>query len=316
LRLGDATRLRAGGGLYTQSPGYEKLIQSDYFVDLSGDLGRSLLYERATQAVVSLERDLGASVLARVEGYWRGFDDLIVGRLETEEERLARIEPYDFPAELASSVPTEAIITSFPVNGATGGSWGFDVFVQKRPTPGARLTGWASYAWGRAERDVYGRGLPFEYDRRHAASLVGSWRFGPKWELGATARAFSGFPRTPVLGLRVAAAESEDGRLVPALDAEQRYVYETESGGVSNLNTGRLPAFFRLDLRLSWRPRGAAGRWLFYLDVINATNRDNVGQLDPRLSYDPGSALDQPRLSLEPTGAIPFLPSIGVRFRF
>jgi hypothetical protein len=316
LRLGDATRLRAGGGLYTQSPGYEKLIQSDYFVDLSGDLGRSLLYERATHAVVSLERDLGAGLLARVEGYWRGFDDLIVGRLETEEERLARIAQYDFPAELASSVPTEAIITSFPVNGATGDSWGFDVFVQKRPTPGARLTGWASYAWGRAERDVYGRSLPFEYDRRQAASLVGSWRISPKWELGATARAFSGFPRTPVLGLRVAADEAEAGRLVPALDAEGRYVYETQSGGVENLNTERLPFFFRLDLRLSWRPRGAAGRWLFYLDVINATNRDNVGQLDPRLAYDPGSALDQPRLSLEPTAAIPFLPSIGVRFRF
>jgi hypothetical protein len=316
LRLGDATRLRAGGGLYTQSPGYEKLIQSDYFVDLSGDLGRSLLYERATHAVVSLERDLGAGLLARVEGYWRGFDDLIVGRLETEEERLARVAQYDFPAELASSVPTEAIITSFPVNGATGGSWGFDVFVQKRPTPGARLTGWASYAWGRAERDVYGRSQPFEYDRRHAASLVGSWRISPRWELGATARAFSGFPRTPVLGLRVAADEAEAGRLVPALDAEGRYVYETQSGGVDNLNTDRLPFFFRLDLRLSWRPRGAAGRWLFYLDVINATNRDNVGQLDPRLAYDPGSALDQPRLSLEPTAAIPFLPSIGVRFRF
>ena len=85
---------------------------------------------------------------------------------------------------------------------------------------------------------------------------------------------------------------------------------------MDNLNTERLPAFVRLDLRLSWKPRGDTGRWLFYLDVINATNRDNVGQYDPRLSYDPASALDQPRLTLEPTAAIPFLPSIGVRFRF
>jgi hypothetical protein len=41
-----------------------------------------------------------------------------------------------------------------------------------------------------------------------------------------------------------------------------------------------------------------------------------VGQVDPRLEYDPGSALDQPRLSLEETAAIPFLPSVGVRFGF
>jgi outer membrane receptor protein involved in Fe transport len=316
LRIDDATRLRAGGGLFTQSPGYEKLIQSDYFVDLSGNLGRSLLDERARHAVVGLERDFPRGLSARLEGYWKAFDHLIVGRLETEAERLARVARYDFPAEIASSVPVDPIITSFPVNGASGRSYGFDVLVQRRPSPGAKLTGWASYTWGRAERNEYGRSVPFDYDRRQAATLVGSWRISPRWELAATARAFSGFPRTPVLGLRVSAAETPDGRFVPALDAEGRYVYETTTGGVSNLNTARLPAFFRLDLRLTWKPRGESGRWLFYLDVINATNRQNVGQVDPRLEHDPASALDQPRLLLKETAAIPFLPSVGVRFRF
>jgi outer membrane receptor protein involved in Fe transport len=315
-RLGPATRLRAGGGLFTQSPGYEKLIQSDYFVDLSGDFGRSLEHERAVHAVLGVERDLTLGLSARVEAYWKDLDDLVIGRLETEAERLARVAQYDFPAELVSSIPSSPIITSFPVNGAAGQSWGFDVLVQKRPTPGARLTGWASYTWGRTSRDEYGRSVPFDYDRPHAGSLVASWRFSPKWEAAATARAFSGFPRTPVLGLRVAAQETADGRLVPALDAEGRYVYETDSGDVANLNTARLPAFFRLDLRLSWKPRGDAGRWLFYLDVINATNRQNAGQIEPRLDYDPTPALDQPRLLLEPSAAIPFLPSVGVRFRF
>ena len=315
-RLGSSTRLRAGGGLFTQSPGYEKLIQSDYFVDLSGELGRSLEHERAVHAVLGVERDLALGLTARVEGYWKDMGDLIIGRLETEEERLARVAQYDFPAELASSIPASPIITSYPENGASGQSWGFDVLVQKRPTPGARLTGWASYTWGRTSRDEYGRTGPFDYDRPHAGSLVASWRFSPKWEFAATARAFSGFPRTPVLGLRVAAVETAEGRLVPALDAEGRYVYETDSGDVENMNTARLPTFFRLDLRLSWKPRGDAGRWLFYLDVINATNRDNAGQIEPRLAYDPASPLDQPRLLLEPAAAIPFLPSVGVRFRF
>ena len=315
-RLERSTRLRAGGGLYTQSPGYEKLIQSDYFVDLTGELGLKLRHERAWHAVLGIERDLGATVTARVEGYWKAFDELLVGRLETEAERLARLSSYDFPAELASSIPTDPIITSYPENAASGRSYGVDFFVQKRPAPGAKLTGWVSYSFGRAERDEYGRTLAFDYDRRHAATIVGSYRFSSKWELAATFRAFSGFPTTPVLGLRVSADEAEDGRLLPALDAQGRYVYETDLGGVDNLNTGRLPAFVRLDLRLSWKPRGDAGRWLFYVDVINATDRDNVGQYDPRLSYDPTSALDQPRLTLEPTAAIPFLPSIGVRFRF
>jgi outer membrane receptor protein involved in Fe transport len=266
--------------------------------------------------VLGLERDLGGGVSARVEGYWKRFSELIVGRLETEAERLARVARYDFPAELASSVPSAAIVTSFPVNGASGRSWGLDALVQKKPSAGARLSGWASYTYGVARRDEYGRTVPFEYDRRHAATLVGSWRFGPRWELGATLRAFSGFPRTPVLGLRVAADETSDGRLVPARDAEGRYVYETDLGGTSNLNGARLPAFLRLDLRLSWKPRGATGRWLLYLDVINATNRKNAGQIDTTLAYDPASPLDQPGLVEKRAASIPFLPSFGVRFRF
>ncbi|MFI5169481.1 MAG: hypothetical protein ACHQM7_03890, partial [Vicinamibacterales bacterium] len=77
-----------------------------------------------------------------------------------------------------------------------------------------------------------------------------------------------------------------------------------------------LPFFLRLDLRLSWKPRGDGGRWLLYLDVINATNRENAGQIEATLAYDPESASDQPRLVLAPAAAIPFLPSVGVRFRF
>ena len=131
--------------------------------------------------------------------------------LETEEERLERVGRYDFPDDLQWSVPAAPIITSFPGNDGRGESWGFDVFVQKRPGPGARLSGWASYTYGRAWRDQYGLELPFDYDRRHALSLVGNWRISEKFQLAATLRAFSGFPRTPVLGLRVSAEEEEIG---------------------------------------------------------------------------------------------------------
>ena len=102
--------------------------------------------------------------------------------------------------------------------------------------------------------------------------------------------------------------------LVPQRDPVGRLVYTTDLGPVANANTARLPLFARLDLRLSFRPRGATGRWLFYLDVINATNRDNAGTIDGRLEYDPTS--DRPRLVEERGTALPFLPSFGVRFRF
>jgi hypothetical protein len=312
--LGDSTRLRAGGGLFTQSPGYEKLVQADYFVDLTSDGPLDLLHERAWHAILGIERDLAPGLTARVEGYWKSYDDLVIGRLETEEERLERVGRYDFPDDLQWSVPTAPIITSFPGNDGRGESWGFDVFVQKRPGPGTRLSGWASYTYGRARRDQYSLDMPFDYDRRHALSLVGNWRISDKFQLAATLRAFSGFPRTPVLGLRVSADETDDGRFVPALDPEGAYVYETDLGDVSNLNGSRLPDYARLDLRLNWFPGGPGGRWIVYLDVINVTNRKNAAQIEPRLDYNPEG--DVPLLIEEPAGRIPLLPSIGVRFRF
>jgi hypothetical protein len=314
LWLDDATRLQAGGGLFTQSPGYEKLAQADYFVDLSSDGPLDLRHERAWHAVLGLERDLADGLTARVEGYWKSYDDLIIGRLETEAERLERVGRYDFPPELQWSIPVSPTITSIPVNDARGDAWGFDVFLQKRPGPQTRLSGWASYTFGRSQRDQYGRRKPFDYDRRHALSLVGSWRISDKWQLAATFRAFSGFPRTPVLGLRVSADEAEADRLVPAVDAAGAYVFETDLGDVSNLNSSRLPAYARLDLRLNWLPGGSTGRWVVYLDVLNVTNRDNAAAIDPRLEHDPSGSV--PLLVEERSGRIPLLPSIGVRFRF
>jgi hypothetical protein len=325
LRLGADTRLIGGTGLFTQSPGYEKLVQSDYFVDLSSADAGGLDSERSLHAVLGLERDLALGLLARVEGYYKTFDRLIVGRLETEAERLARIAPYSFPPELQSSIPTQARITTEPVNGATGRAYGFDLYVARRAVSAdTRLTGWASYTYGRATRDVYGHRRPFEYDRPHAVSAVAAMRVGRKVEVSATGRVASGFPYTPIIGLRVNGVVDTidyDGdrnrtEIVPEGDIPPvgEPVWVTDLGGVDNLLSARLPAFARVDARVAFRPRGPNGRWLFYLDAINVLNRRNVGAYEPSLEYNPDGP--QPRLVLEPTESIPFLPSFGIRFRF
>jgi hypothetical protein len=311
-------RVRLGVGLYAQSPGYDKLLQSDYLVDLSGAGRLDLDHERAFHAVAGVERDLGPGMLARVEVYWKSFDRLLTGRLETEAETEARVARYDFPPDLASSVPTEPIITSNPTNDGTGRAYGFDVFLSRRATSaGERLTGWASYTYGVAARDAWGRVYPFDYDRRHALSLVASWRLARAWDIAATLRVATGFPRTPVLGLRVAATQDladSDGdgnraELVPDRDAGGNLVWTTDLGGVANLNTARLPLFARLDARLTF----SKGRWQVYLDVINVLNRENAGSIDEQLEYDPTS--DRPRMVQARRGSIPFLPSFGLRFR-
>ena len=323
LALDSHTRLRTALGRYTQSPGYEKLVQSDYVLDLTGDSVGRLRSEQAVQASAGLERDIGGSATLRVEGYYKTSSRLLVGRLETEPERQARLAEYDFPSALASNLPADPLITSTPTNDGRGRAYGFDVFLSRTTAPvSARVRGWASYTWGRARRESYGRVYPFEYDRRHAFSAVASYRLSERWELAGTTRLASGFPRTPPLGVR-AAAEADvadrdgDGNvreLVPAADAAGRLVYAVNFGGIDNLNNGRLPLFARVDLRATWRPRGAAGRWELYAEVINLLNRDNAGALEPELEYDPTS--DRPKVVEQRDQGIPRLPTIGLRFRF
>ncbi len=321
--LGSRTRLRTALGRYTQSPGYEKLVQSDYVLDLTGDQVGRLRSEQAVQLSGGFERDIAGAATLRIEGYYKTSSRLLVGRLETEAERQARIDGYDFPDALASSVPTDPIITSTPTNDGSGRAYGFDVFVSRMTAPvAARVRGWASYTWGRATREAYGRTYPFEYDRRHAFSAVVSYRLTDRWELASTTRLASGFPRTPPLDLRVAsefdAADlDQDGNVeerVPAVDSRGRLIYAVDFGGIDNLNAGRLPLFARVDLRATWRPRGAQGRWELYAEVINLLNRQNAGALEAELVYDPES--DRPKIVEQRDQAIPRLPTVGLRFNF
>jgi len=323
LFLSPSRRIKGAIGFFTQSPGYEKLAQSDYVLDLGGAAAKTLVSETAMHASLGIEQDLPGGLTVRAEGYYKRFSDLLVGRLETTPERLARIGRYDFPSALAGEIPTDPIITTTPTNDGTGRAYGFDLFASRvTRTSDPRLTGWASYTWGRADRVVYGSPYAFEYDRRHAVAAVLAYRWSPRWELATTTRVASGFPRTAPLGVRVAAIEDESDRdgdgvldeLVPGLDAAGSLIYEVNLGGVNNLYRARLPVFARVDLRATWRPRGAAGRWELYAEVINLLNRKNAGAFEARLQYDPAS--DRPRIVEERDQSIPRLPTVGVRFRF
>ncbi|MBN2371698.1 MAG: TonB-dependent receptor [Vicinamibacteria bacterium] len=323
LALGSSTRLRAAAGIHRQSPGYEKLVQADYLMEFNDDGALDLDNERSGHLLLGVERDLTAGVTARIEAYYKSFDRLIIGRLENAAQTQARISRYDFPLELVESVPSETIITTDPVNDGRGKAYGFDVYVARRATsPRTRLSGWASYTYGIADRRCYGRTYPFDYDRRHAATAVFNWRLSDRFMLALTGRLASGFPITLPKGLRVSAVtDSEDGdgdgdreELIPEHDANGLLVYYPYLGDVSTLNDGRQPAYARVDARLTYTPGWGGGRARLYLDVINLLNRKNPGMIERTLEHDPDS--DRPRIVESREGSIPFIPSFGVHVRF
>lgn len=320
--LTDRTRLRLAGGLFTQSPGYEKLLQSDYFVNLSDSDALGLRSERAWHGLVGLERTFGP-LLVRGEGYYKRFDRLIVGRLENADELAARVATYDFPHALAKQRPSTPQITSVPGNDGTGRAYGVELYLARQArSPSDRVNGWFSYTWGRAETTAYGRTYPSDYDRPHALSLVANYRMSRLIEFGSTVRVQSGFPYSTPIGVRVAAvADTTDAdgdgnvtELVPRRDALGLPVWTADYGDASNLNTARLPMFARVDLRVTFRPLWQNSRWQVYVEAINLLNRKNISSVDAELVYDPAS--DRPRVVTKRESSLGLLPTIGVRFKF
>jgi hypothetical protein len=313
------TRLRAAYGKHTQSPGYEKLFQADYNLDLTQSGQLKLANEHARHFVLGVERDLAPGLSARVEGFYKRFDNLLVGRLETPEEEQARVAVYDFPADLSASVPRYRMITPYPTNDGRGRAYGFDLFLARRATSSTtRLAGWLAYTYTSANRQAYGFTYPFEYEQPHALSAVANFRLSQRVELSLTSRFTSGFPKTPPVGLYVSGvlAANSDGNafdVVPERDKDGRLVYAVDYGSLANRNSARAAWYGRVDFRATFVPRWGKGRWRLYVDVLNLLNRDNGTAVD-RLEYAPDKT--QPQIVVKREGGIPFLPSFGVHVRF
>ncbi len=323
VQVGSAWRLDGAVRRHVQSPGYEKMLQADYFVDLSPGASQGLSAERALQAVFGVQRTFRGGVSARLEGYVKRYDDLIVGRLETDTEHIDRLATYDVPTDLWPSVASSPQVTTLPVNAGRGRAHGIEAHVSRLGGSTAPITGWMTYSFSRAVRTEYGVTRPFDYDRRHGLTAAVNMKLGPRLDLSLTGRARSGLPRTPVRGVRLSLeedtmdADGDGNRLefVPQRDPSGTPVFQPDYGGADALNSARLPRFARIDARLTYRPAWGGERWAFFLDIVNALNARNVTQIDSTLAVDPGA--DRPRVrEVAQDRGLPFFPSVGLRFWF
>jgi hypothetical protein len=312
-------RVRAAGGLYTQSPGYEKAPDADYVLDLGSSPSLALRSQRAVHVLLGTEIDLDSTTSARVELYDKRFDRVWIGALETETESAARAARYDFPASLQSSIPSVPLVTTRATNDGRGSAYGLDVFIERKPSSPFHPYGWVSYSYGRATREAYGRTYPADYDLRHAMSVAYMHRWKRWLSVAATARIASGLPFTPAVGVRVAARPDatdvdRDGNrdeLVPARDAQGFLIYEAWLGGTENINSARRAHFARVDLRTTFHIRRHVR---LYLDVVNVLNHKNPGTPQQTAPFNPASSRDV--RENEGDFSLPILPSVGVHISF
>jgi hypothetical protein len=178
--------------------------------------------------------------------------------------------------------------------------------VQKiRSLSGDRLTGWVSYALSRAERERDGSRTPFLFDQRHAANIVGNYRFAEKWDLGVRFTLRSGRPFTMATGVQPRVA-------VVVVGGVEQAVLQVDSKGNTLLDpeyeidaySGRLTVYHSLDVRLTTYPSWFGLDWAVYLDVQNLYNHSNQQQIG--YYVDPQGSLQQRIIY-----GIPIFPSLG-----
>jgi TonB dependent receptor/Carboxypeptidase regulatory-like domain/TonB-dependent Receptor Plug Domain len=310
------TTIRAGTGLYYQSPGYEKLFDAQVFYDLSEDIAKKLDAERSVHYILGIERWFSSDVFARFESYYKDFSNLIV------QEKLTG-HKYNFYLNDPGNNDPEYMrdpdnwtrsnekfaydsLTSIPVNGAKGYSYGFEVYLEKKAvSPSSKFTGWASYSLSFANRERSGYIQPFRYDQRHTVNLVANYRLLTWLELGARFNYSSNFPITKPLGIKPRAV-GDSLAVLPVLNIVQ---FDFDYGDESNRFSSRKPAYHRLDLRATAYTRFWSIDWSFYLDVINVYNRQNIIGYD----YYIDSNLQVQESAI---GQFPILPTIGLNARF
>lgn len=319
--LDDFTTIRGVLGEYYQSPGYEKLRVANQIFDFSKHYARKLNAEKATHYVLSFERWLSNNWRAKIESYYKYFDDIIIPKLERgidyHTEPIAGQDPRVHTSWTQPTVVRSDSLTQIPVNKAKGEAYGIELLLEKRNFDDNRkLSGWIAYTLAWANRFEYGRTVPFRYDQRHTLNIMLNYKFTSWLELGIRFQYGSGFPYTEPVGIKPKVIlrdtdgdKNPDTPVLATNGQSDKVIFDVDFGGIENRYKARKPAYHKLDLRLSADATLWNIDWRFYLDVINVYNRTNVIEYDYYITSD---------LKIEKiiNSMLPVFPTLGLRMKF
>ncbi len=204
-----------------------------------------------------------------------------------------------------SKLPYDSL-TSTPVNGAKGKSYGIEFYVEKkRSSPKSKLSGWISYSlsWASSEQDGYT--MPLLFDQRHSLNIVADYMILPWLEFGARFNLASNFPYTAPLGIKPRVV-GDSLAVIPVLNKVQ---FDYDFGTEANKLAARKPLYHRLDIRATAYTKFWNIDWAFYLDIINVYNHKNIVGYDFYID-------SNLKVRERAVGQFPILPTIGINARF
>ncbi len=298
----DAIRVKFAGGMYSQNliaANSDRDVVNLFYGFLSGpdnlqdtyspkpgaaqeDLNTKL--QKANHLIGGVEFDLFKHIEINIEAYQKRFTHLT----NVNRDKLFEDDPQH--SQVPDNVKKDFIVETGYVRGA-------DLVIKYDRK---RFYFWAVYSLTYNKRwDGFREYFPV-WDRRHNLNLVSSYTFGKKknWEINARWNFGSGFPFTKTQGF------------FPKLNFNNNLNidYTTLNGSIGyipsdSLNSGRLPAYHRLDVNIKYRYKwtervtfeGSAG-------VTNSYNRQNLFYFD--------------RITYSRKNQLPFLPSVNFSLTF
>ena len=230
------------------------------------------LPERAAMLDLSVEHQWSPAIRWQVTAFGRRDRDVI---RRTGEDRLV--------------AGKRVVETTFPQFASTldGRARGVDVMVSRRGAAG--LSGWVAYTYAHTRYDdrVTGEAFDGDFDQRHTLNAFVQERMSYRTAVSAKLRVGSNFPLV--------------GYFKGTLDAL--------SLGAER-NRLRLPTYVRLDVRANRTYTFDRRRLTLFVEVMNATGRDNLGQGAGFIRNSTLAAVDYTEK------LIPFVPSAGLLIEF
>jgi len=235
--------------------------------------------ERAEHRVLGIEHALRPGIDLRLEAY---------------DERFTAMRPRFVSREDTGELFPELVVARIRIDPEIGFARGIEMMARKRAPRG--FNGSVMYARSSSRQKIDGQWVPRPRDQRNAFAIDASWGSARGWRLSSAWQWHSGWPRTPVT-LHVDTVNN------------QIEVYR-EFG---TYNTARLPAYHRMDVRVSRQFATNRGRVLLYVDVYNLYGRENARSLD---TYLDNIVNGKPVYGYAIDSLLPRLPSFGVQWEF
>lgn len=291
-RLTDGVYLSGNAGLYYQLPPYTGLG----FKNNNGKLvNKYLRYMRVSQESIGLSWRPRNTFELSIEGFYKKYDKI--------------------PFSIVDGIPLACKGNDYGVIGnealsstSQGRAYGAEILMKwliaKKLNLSSSFTLFKSEYRNNKESEY----IASAWDNRYIFNMSGTYNFPHNWSLGMKVSCIGGAPYTPY--------DIDKSSLVTAWNAQGRPYYD-----YGQYNTGRLPAFGQLDVRIDktfYLKRCMLG---FYIDLQNVTN-SKFRQPDILMSTgvieNPSAPIAEQRYKMkyisQKSGTL--MPTLGITFEY